>query len=93
MTTVGPPCPRCTRELPVDARYCPACGARVGGEPRVLRRCRAYQQLAGVCSGLAEYFDLDLTLVRVVYAVATTFTGFLPGVVLYVALAVTIPVD
>ena len=59
----------------------------------MLRRRRAYQQLAGVCSGLAEYFDLDPTLVRVFYAVATIFTGFLPGIVLYVALAVTIPAD
>ena len=93
MTTVAPPCPRCLRELPADARYCPSCGARVAGVPRSLRRRRADQQLAGVCSGLAEYFDLDPTLVRVFYVVATIFTGVLPGLVLYVALAFVIPAD
>ena len=93
MTTVGPPCPRCMRELPAEARYCPICGTRVAGAPRDLRRRRANQQLAGVCSGLADYFDLDPTLVRVLYTVATVFTGGVPGIVLYVALAFVIPAD
>jgi len=93
MTTPLAPCPRCSGELPAGARYCPACGARVGAAPRLLVRRRAGQQLAGVCAGLAEYFDLDRSLVRVVYAVATVFTGVLPGVVLYVALALVVPAD
>jgi phage shock protein PspC (stress-responsive transcriptional regulator) len=44
-----------------------------------------------VCAGLADYFDLDPTLVRVVFAVATFFTGILPGLILYVILALVIP--
>jgi phage shock protein C len=56
-------------------------------------RRRAGQQLAGVCGGLAEYFDLDPTLVRAVYAVATFFTGILPGVALYVILAFVVPAE
>jgi phage shock protein C len=86
-------CPRCTRELPADARYCPVCGARVGGYPRVLHRRRATQQLAGVCSGLADYFDLDPTLVRALYVVATFFSGVLPGIVLYAILAFIVPAE
>ena len=93
MTTAAPPCPRCLRELPVVARYCPICGTRVAGGPRELRRRRMNQQLAGVCSGLADYFDLDPTLVRVFYVVASFFTGILPGVVLYAALALVVPAD
>jgi phage shock protein PspC (stress-responsive transcriptional regulator) len=81
------------RELPAEARYCPICGAHATGSPRDLRRRRANQQLAGVCSGIADYFELDPTLVRVLYAVATVFTGGAPGIVLYVALAFTIPAD
>lgn len=69
------------------------CGARVAGAPRVLRRKREGEKFAGVCGGLAEYFDLDPTLVRVVYLIATFFTGVVPGIVLYVILALVVPAD
>ncbi len=84
-------CARCQREVPADARYCPVCGARVSGSPRVLRRRRDNEKLAGVCSGLAEYFDVDPTLMRVVYLVGTFFTGVVPGLILYLILALVIP--
>ena len=45
--------------------------------------------LAGVCSGIAEYFGVDVTIVRVVTVLATLFTGV--GPLLYAALWVTIP--
>ena len=86
-------CPRCLRELNPEARYCHVCGTRVAGAPRELRRLRAKEKLAGVCAGLADYFDLDPTLVRVVYVVASVFTGVLPGIALYVILALVIPVE
>jgi phage shock protein C len=60
---------------------------------RMFVRRRAGQQFAGVCGGLAEYFDLDPTLVRAVYAVATFFTGVLPGLALYVILALVVPAE
>jgi phage shock protein C len=66
---------------------------RAGLGPRILVRRRAGQQLAGVCGGLAWYFDLDPMLVRAVYGVATVFTGILPGVALYVILAFFVPVE
>ncbi len=31
------------------------------------------KKLAGVCSGLADYFDIDVTLVRVLFLVAAIF--------------------
>ena len=86
-------CRRCQREVAADARFCPVCGARMGGAPRTLHRRRDVEKLAGVCAGLAEYFDVDPTLMRVVYLVATFFTGVLPGIVLYVILALVIPAD
>ena len=86
-------CHRCQREVPAGVRFCPVCGARVAGAPRVLRRRRDGEKFAGVCGGLAEYFDLDPTLVRVVYLVATFFTGIVPGIILYVILALVIPTD
>ncbi len=91
MTVVNGTCQRCGRELPAGACYCSACGARAAGAPRELRRRRDLEKLAGVCAGLAEYFDLDPTLVRAVYAVATFFTGIVPGIILYAILALIIP--
>jgi phage shock protein PspC (stress-responsive transcriptional regulator) len=91
MTTVSQKCQSCLREVPADALFCSACGTRVAGAPRELRRRRDLEKLAGVCAGLGDYFDLDPTLVRVVFAVATVFTGILPGVVLYAILALVIP--
>ncbi len=91
MDAVGRKCERCLRDVPSDAHYCPVCGARVTGAPRALRRRRDLEKLAGVCAGLAEYFDVDVTLVRVVYVVASFFTGIVPGVVLYAILALVIP--
>ena len=46
--------------------------------------------LAGVCAGLAEYFDLDITLVRLAYAVLTLFTAF-SGVLVYIVAWIVMP--
>ncbi len=47
--------------------------------------------LAGVCGGIAEYFDVDPTLIRVVYAVLTLFSAAFPGLLLYIILMILIP--
>lgn len=47
--------------------------------------------LCGVCSGIAEYFDVDPTLVRVGYAALSVFSTCFPGIVLYVILAIIMP--
>lgn len=39
-------------------------------------RSAADCKIAGVCGGLAEYFNIDPTLVRVVFAAAVIFAGF-----------------
>ena len=39
------------------------------------------RMIAGVCSGIAEYFGWDITLVRIVYVLATFFTVFSGGIV------------
>ncbi len=47
--------------------------------------------IAGVCGGIAEYFDVDPTLVRVVYAALTLFTAGFPGVLLYIIMMLLMP--
>lgn len=49
------------------------------------------KKIDGVCAGLADYFDLDATLVRVGFAVLVVLTGIFPGVILYAVLAVIMP--
>ena len=56
---------------------------------RKLYRSKTNRQLAGVCGGLAEYFNLDATLVRVLFVVLAVLGG--SGVVLYIALWIIVP--
>lgn len=46
-----------------------------GNGTKVLVRSRGNRMLAGVCAGLAGYFGLDVTLVRVIVAVVSVITG------------------
>lgn len=55
-----------------------------------LRRPRTGRMLAGVCAGIANYFALDPTVIRVVYMLATVFTAF-SGVIIYFLLMLIIP--
>ena len=47
--------------------------------------------VAGVCGGIAEYFDIDPTLIRVVYVILSLFSVAFPGVLLYIILMILIP--
>ncbi|MBQ6063363.1 MAG: PspC domain-containing protein [Prevotella sp.] len=52
---------------------------------------RSYDRIiGGVCSGLADYFDIDPTIMRVGYALLTFFTGFC-GIPLYIILWIVMP--
>jgi phage shock protein PspC (stress-responsive transcriptional regulator) len=58
---------------------------------RRLYRCRHDRRIAGVAAGVAEYFDLDPTLVRVVWFLSIFFGGL--GLFLYVAMALIVPLE
>jgi phage shock protein C len=58
---------------------------------RHLYRCRHDRRIAGVASGVAEYFDLDPSLVRVVWVLSVFFGGI--GLLLYIAMAIIVPVE
>jgi phage shock protein C len=49
------------------------------------------KKLLGVCSGLARYFDMDVTLVRLIVVFLTISTGMLPGIFSYVIAALIMP--
>lgn len=60
-------------------------------EEKKLRRS-GNKMIAGVCSGIAEYFGWDPTLVRIGYALLTIFTAF-AGVFIYLILWLIMPVS
>ena len=57
---------------------------------RRLYRCRHDRRLAGVSAGLAEFFDLDPTLVRLLWFLSIFVTGGL-SILLYIGLAFIVP--
>lgn len=58
---------------------------------RRLYRCRHDRRLAGVAAGVAEFFELDPTLVRVLWFLSI-FVGGL-GVFLYIGMAIIVPLE
>jgi phage shock protein PspC (stress-responsive transcriptional regulator) len=59
-------------------------------EPKRLYRSRTDRKIAGVCGGLAEYFNIDPVIVRIV-AVILLLPGGLPGLLPYVILWLVVP--
>lgn len=57
---------------------------------KILRRSIENKKIAGVCGGLAEYLDIDPTIVRLIF-VLLTLSSFGLGILLYVVLAIAMP--
>ena len=56
-----------------------------------LYRSPSQKMLAGVCGGLAEYFDVDVTLVRLAFAAIGIMTAGVPMFVFYIVAWIVIP--
>ena len=69
-------CNYCGKVIQEDANLCAYCGTRVGAvvARQRLVRPRVGRKIGGVCRGFAEYFDLDVTLIRLVWLLAIIFT-------------------
>src|SRR5467141_3418932 len=93
-------CVSCQKDIAAGSRFCYNCGAKqpetpppglspATGGKRKLMRSSTDKKIAGVCAGLADYFDLDPTIVRVVWLLAILFAG--TGLVAYLILWIALP--
>lgn len=57
----------------------------------LLRRSRTDRMIAGVCGGLAKYFDKDPTVVRAAYVIISICSVAFPGILVYAILWWLIP--
>ena len=88
-------CNACGKDITQDVRFCSNCGAVVGitPAPKRLIRLRSEKKIAGVCAGLAQYFGLDVTLVRIGCIFIALATGICPGVVTYLLAWMIVPAE
>ena len=83
-------CNSCGKLIQDDAAVCAYCGVRVGASLARTRlvRPRLGRKVAGVCLGFAEYFDIDVSLVRVVWLITALMTcvGFIPYILAWIVM-------
>ena len=70
-------CNYCGKVIQEDANVCAYCGRRVAATVarKRLVRPRNGRKLAGISLGLAEYFDIDVTVIRIVWVIMFFLSG------------------
>ena len=58
---------------------------------RPLRRTPCNSMIGGVCGGIAEYFDISPTFVRILYLVVSICSAAFRGILVYLLLWLIIP--
>lgn len=87
-------CMQCGREINDSSSFCSACGARQRHRTsqKQLLLSATDKKLVGVCGGLAEYIDVDSTIVRLVWvALSVVPGGFVGGGLAYFLAWIIIP--
>jgi len=95
-------CPNCQKDIAIGSKFCYNCGAKqpetaASAPPppppvyprKRLVRSTNNRKVAGVCAGIADYFDIDTTLVRVLWLLATLVPG--PNILAYIILWAAVP--
>jgi phage shock protein C len=58
-----------------------------------LYRSLNQRMLGGVCGGLAEYFDIDVSLVRLIFVGLCLVTAVLPMTLFYIIAVLVVPTE
>jgi phage shock protein PspC (stress-responsive transcriptional regulator) len=86
-------CANCQKDIAAGSRFCYSCGAKqpetaasapppTYAAPKRFVRSTNDRKVAGVCAGVADYFDIDPALVRILWALSTLVPG--PNVIAYI---------
>ncbi len=54
-------------------------------------KSRKNKVLTGLFGGLGEHFEIDPSLIRVIWLFLVFFTGFVPGILFYIFASLVIP--
>lgn len=89
-------CNHCGNQMSEGSDFCSRCGKQVvmgtlgsAGVRKRLLRPRDGRKIAGVCRGFADYFEVDVAIVRIIW-IAAAFCGLL-GLVAYIAAWIVMP--
>ena len=92
-------CPHCQRDIADYSNFCYFCGARQHVSPcgapiatKRLMRSAVDRKIAGVCGGFAEYFEVDSTVVRLVWVLLVIMPlPVVPAVIGYLLAWIVMP--
>jgi phage shock protein C len=90
-------CANCQKQIADGSNFCYNCGAMQAANSTAagctarkrLVRSTNDKKIAGVAAGLADYFDLDPTIIRLVWLLAILFAG--TGLIAYIILWIALP--
>ena len=94
-------CTSCSKDIAIGSKFCYNCGAKqpesgmqglspATGAHKRLMRSSTDKKIAGVCAGLADYFDMDPTIIRVLWLLLLICGG--TGLLAYVILWIVLPI-
>jgi phage shock protein C len=89
-------CLSCQKEIVAGSRFCYLCGSKQPETPAAapptrkrLMRSVTDKKIAGVCGGLADFFDMDATVIRILWLLAVFLGG--TGVLAYIICWIAMP--
>lgn len=65
----------------------------MAAQDKKLYRSKTNRQISGLCGGVADYFEMDASIIRLGWIVITILTGIVPGIIAYLVAALVVPMQ